>query len=92
MKSNNAVEENQKWDQNQADTQIRNIEKARKELKDMNIYGKIMNDNEQAEKFVQSQVQSYVKNELKNEKNPTQKAAEYEGKVRTLLSQMKQVK
>ena len=92
MKSNNAVEENQKWDQNQADTQIRNIEKARKELKDMNMYGKIMNDNEQAEKFVQSQVQSYVKNELKNEKNPTQKAAEYEGKVRTLLSQMKQVK
>ena len=92
MKSNNAVEGNQKWDQNQADTQIRNIEKARKELKDMNMYGKIMNDNEQAEKFVQSQVQSYVKNELKNEKNPTQKAAEYEGKVRTLLSQMKQVK
>ena len=70
------MKSNESWDTNTADTQMRNIEKARKELKDMNMYGKVMNDNEQAEKFIQSQVSDSVS----------------EAQLRTLLAQMKQTK
>ena len=70
------MKSNESWDTNTADTQMRNIEKARKELKDMNIYGQVMNDNEQAEKFIKSQVSDSVS----------------ESQLRTLLAQMKQTK
>ena len=70
------MKSNESWDTNTADTQMRNIEKARKELKDMNIYGQVMNNNEQAEKFIKSQVSDSVS----------------ESQLRTLLAQMKQTK